>query len=934
VASISDLKQRIDLHDLARRLGLVRPGGDHGNYRWPPDGDRNPSLSIFDNGKAFKDFKADVGGDAISFIRHIEGIDDVGEAMRRLHEIYGIPTDKRDAPPPRERTKAEWIAEQCQRETAPTVEYLVGRGVPEETCQRAIKAGALGYNEWTNPQREPGEVGYGGPAAAFLCRDLQTLEVRAIDFRFFDPAKNGNVKTKSTGDKLGVPWYVERRRLEQAHTVYFVESAINALCVEACRFPFTAALALRGTSSWSGTDWNALAGKQVILALDADEPDDKGVRPGAKAAWAIYDELTARNIATLMVDQAQWYAEGFNDVADIAKACGIDGLRERLRDLEPWLIPGLPGKDSPGGRSRVFLPPHDFAVYWRYRCKPDFSAWIAKVETDEDGGEQLKSEDVAGFRVAAVSRVTVQSATATMTGEADAQPTTVFAVSVQTPRHGPQLVRRVLSDDRLHNVDQWKKFGPVFAPVRFARLLNILERTAECGARDAVNFVGLAWRAGKPVLNEGPDCYFSEPEKQCPYHNLVFPSGPVADARRVIAAYQATFGRNAAAQLLTWALAGHLKAFLGFWPHLILQARKGSGKSTLIKRLERTIGMTMFGGASLETAFRVLTSVCHTSHPIGWEEISARKMDVINAAIGTLQESYQHAVTRRGPDLTEFLISAPVLLAGEDVPARSLIGKAVRCELAIKGDLIPETLPRFPVREWLQWLSGLDRERVERLLAAAEASAWQRARAAPAAAANITAAVDPDQPLTETQREQDHGAARMVRNYAAVAAGWALLCEFAGIPVEQGGFLPDLRATMNAHIRDTCGEREPWVWILERAISEIESHQFTHPYTFRVEDGEQCLVIRPAHIMDHLSSTGRLRDEFNALPVKSARVFKRQLEDAGVIAKDGLDLRINSHRHTHLSAISLDRLGQFGVYMSVPDEPETVPAPYYGAANS
>ncbi len=69
------------------------------------------------------------------------------------------------------------------------------------------------------------------------------------------------------------------------------------------------------------------------------------------------------------------------------------------------------------------------------------------------------------------------------------------------------------------------------------------------------------------------------------------------------------------------------------------------------------------------------------------------------------------------------------------------------------------------------------------------------------------------------------------------------------MPTEQGDFLRDLRATMNGHIKETSGDREPWVWILERAISEIESHQFTYPYAFDIEDGERCLILRPSHVM-------------------------------------------------------------------------------------
>lgn len=920
MASINELKARIDLHDLAAKLGLQRPGGN-GNYRSPNGDDKNPSLSIFNGGKAFKDFKADVGGDVVSFIMHVEGIADVPSAMRRLHELYGIPFDKPDDPQPRrERSKAEFIAEQCVKDPQRAIEYLVGRGVPAETVRHAIARGAVGFNDWVNPTKQPGEFGYGGDAVAFVCRDLHTSFVRAVDFRFLDPAPNGGVKTKSVGDKDGVPFFVDRAALAKARTVVIVESAINALCVEACGLPLTAALAIRGTSAWHGTDWRALAGKQVLLALDADQADDKGVRPGAKAAWAIYDALCAQNISALMLDQGEWYKNGWNDIADIAQGAGIETLRECLRAIEPWSIAGLPGKDSPPGRSRVFLPAHDFAIYWRYRVKADFTSYVAKVETDPEGegGEQLKIEDVAGFRVAAVSRVTIQSATATMSGEADAQPNTVFAVSVQTPRHGAQLVRRVFTDERLHNVDHWKKFGPVFAMPKFLRLVNVLERSAECGARDALNFVGLAWRNGRTVVNEGPDCYFTEPEKQCPYHNLTFPSGHVADARRVIDAYQATFSNNAATQLLVWALGAHLKAFTGFWPHMIVQARKGSGKSTLIKRLERSIGMTMFGGQSLQTEFRLLTSVSHTSMPVGWEEISARRQDIINTAVAMLQESYQHTVTRRGTDLTEFLISAPVLLAGEDVPVKSLTGKVVRVSLEKKGSLISENLPRFPVREWLQFLAGLDRARVAQLIGAVERAAWKRAVASPDSSANVqgkAAAAEDD-----TAPSHDPGAARMVSNYAAVAAAWALLCEFAGIPVEQGDFLRDLRATMNAHIRETTGDREPWVWILERALSEIESNQFTYPYKFDIENGELCLLLQPGHIMDHLSGTSRLRDEFNSLPIKSARVFKRQLQDAGVIVKDGLDKHINKRRYGHLTALGINRLEEYGLHVSVPED--------------
>lgn len=901
MATIRELKERIDLHDLAGKLGLVRPGGGAGNYRSPHHDDRTPSLSIFSGGRAWKDHSNDEAGDCVALVEYVEGCD-TSTAVRRLHELYAI---QQDAPqgPRKERSKVEYIAAECRKEARGAYDYLKSRGVAGEALERAAIAGALGCNTWTSPTRQRGEIGYGGPAAAFIVRDWHSAEVVAVDFRYLDAEANGGVKTQSQGLKDGAPWFVSRQHIERARTVYVVESAINALCVESCNVSGWAALALRGTGNAANTDWRMLRGKRVVLALDADAPDKKGFRPGSKAAWTAYDALTRLDIAALMVDQSSWYADGLNDIADIAKAKGLDDLRTRLEQVEPWIIQGLPGKDAPPGKSRIFLPAHDWAIYWRFRCKEDFTSYIGKIDEDSDGNEQIRMDDVAGFRIAAVSRVTIASATSTMSGEDDAQPNTVFAVSVQTPRYGAQLLRRVLPDDRLHNVEAWKKLGPIFNPGRFLRMLNILERSADCGSTEAINFVGLAWRHGRLTVNEGPDCFFSEPEKQCPYHNLVFPSGAVGDAKRVIEAYQRTFRDNAAALVLIWALGGHLKAITGFWPHCTMQADKGSGKSTLVKRIERSIGMTMFGGQSLQTEFRLLTSVSHTSHPVGWEELSARKQDVIDRAVAMLQECYQHTVTRRGSEMTEYLQCAPVLLAGEDVPVRSLTGKVIRTDLTgRKGDLLPEGLPRFPVREWLQYLTGRDRGEVLTALQKWERWLWSGCRS----------------------RDSDPGAVRMVANYAAVLTAWGLVCDFAGIATETGEFPRDVRTLLNGHLVDSKADREPWVWILELVLSEIESRQFIYPYTVDMVEGEDCLLVQPRHIMDHLATTVRLREHWNGLPVKSARVLRRQLDNADLIVKDELERRIGGRRHAHLAAISLKRMAEYGLHLSVPVEVEHV----------
>lgn len=926
---IDQMKDQLDCHEVADALGLVRPGGSKGNYKSPYHDDKNPSLSISKDGKSFKDWSNEgdpqASGSIIDLVMYKENID-VSDAIKWLHNRFNLPPDpppgNNSATPQRRRSTAEYIADNCFDNVLPAKEYLVEeRKIPEEIADRAIKRKAVGYNEWHSDKVEPGEPLYGGPAVAFIVRSRNPGHVLAVDTRYLDPELNGGLKTQSFGKKYGVPFCTDWRALERSHTVYIEEAPINALSIEAAGMPGTAAMAIRGTGTAITYDFRFLAGKKVVICMNNDKPNEKGYRPGLSAAWTIHEQLTALNISAFMVDQLQWDEFGWNDTNDILQAEGPKEVEKRLTMLEPWIIPGLEGSGDPDiesrtGKRRIYLPTHDYLDYWHFRAKEDFVNYVALGKADEDGNSQREFKNVCGFRVAGISRVKIAGTTSIMTGEKDTSPTTVFAVSVQTPRHGPELQRKVFEDERLHNIDQWKKFGPVFAPALFSRMINILERGANIGARDAVNFVGLAWKDGKPIVNEGPDCYFSDPDKQCPYHNLRFPSGPREDAATVINAYQSTFKKNAALQLLTWSLGGHLKVFLGFWPHMVIQADKGAGKSVLTKRLERTIGFIMFSGQSIQTEFRLLTSISSTSHPVGWEELSARSQQVIDKAVNMLQENYQYTVTRRGSDMTEYVLTAPVLLAGEDVPVQTLLGKLIRCELTgRKGAMLPEDLPCFPVLEWIQWLSEIPKQRIKQLYSEVQKFTMERCRAS----------------------EESDGAKRVVDNYAALITAWRLLSEFAGVPKNQGGFVLDALECMNDFIAETSGDREPWVWITDIILSEIDRGQFHHPFMFDHVDTDgvlieqkEVLLIRPSHIMDHIAHTPALRDRWNALPIKTHRVYKRQLIQANVLlmrenSKETLPFErtINRSRVSNMVAMDLEALATYGLHAS----PKAVPTP-------
>ena len=850
-------------------------------------------------------------GDVFHFAERVLGLSK-HEALKDIASFAGVelPDRRVDAnspkalDPQREKSKAEYVAERCLAAVTKGVEWLIHeRGIDPEIAQRAAFAGAVGYNEWTSPKIAAGERMHGGPACAFIVRSLNPGHVMAVDLRYFDPALNGGVKTTCQGEKLGYGWTSDIKRLHAAETVYVTESPINALSIESAKMPGkTAAFAIRGVGNVGNIALDWMRGKQIIVVADNDEPGDDGYCVGLKAAWALHERLTAMDISCLLVDFAEW---GVNDVNDLLKAEGAEKLRRALWRLEQWAIPGMFGNgpehdlfDRNKGKRRLYLPFQHDAMYWRYRVRPDFTSYVDKVENHSDDSEnmapKLSIRELAGFRIAAISRVSIQGATSTMTGDPDTMPKTLFSVSVQTTRHGAKLIRKVVDDEKLHNIDVWKKFGPVWDQSKFSRLVNIFENAAHIGARHASNFVGLCWREGRLVVNEGPDCYFQNPEQQCPYHNMTFPTGTKNDARRVIEAFSATFGRSAAAQLLTWSLGGHLKALLGFWPHLMLQADKGMGKSTLIKKLERAIAFTMFSGQSLQTEFRLLTSVSHTSHPVGWEELSARRQDVIDKAVAILQENYQYTLNRRGSDMLEFLLSAPVLLAGEDVPVKSLTGKIVRVSLREKGAMIPEDLPRFPVKQWLGYLAELTSAQVRALYERCRESCFKASRAS----------------------GEDDGANRMAGNYAAIMTAWCLLCDFAGIDAKEGSFLADLATEMNAHISQSSADRQPWVWIMETIVGEISAGHYDGPWKIDSlgHAGEDCLYIRTSDVMHHLSRTTALREFWNGLPVKSDRVFKRQMEQAGIVVGEA-EKTIGNRRFNRMSALSLAGLEGFGVQM-------------------
>lgn len=901
--------KRQDLHRLADWLGLERPQGI-GNYKSPRQRGKTPSLRIFeaDGEWRWDDPDGEGKGSCFDLVSYVMGVE-TSISLTICAEFYEIPLQRPAANQAQiSQSAVELMAARFSAMPDGTRKWLTEeRGIPAETVQRYVNKGALGVNnqvlgDWESPT---------GEGLGFICRDahgqvlgLDVLERQAAELESADEVFYA---VQHHGELSGVPWVPCMRELAKAHTVYVVATAINALSVLACSWPGVHAIASRDTGAVAELPMQLLRGKRVVLGFDNDLPDDKGHRPGPEAAWLLHERCLMADIPALMLDTRDWQQNTWTSINDILVQGGLQDLKIFLRHLSTAAIPGLAGKDDDepkGSRRRLHLPDHDWRAYWTYKAQPDFTH-VVEMKSDGDGAKMPVDRDLCAFRLAGLSRIEVASPRSCMTGEIDSEPSDQFAISVQVA-DSRRLIRKVVDRDNLFNIDQWKKLGGVFNPQKFTRLLAIWQRATHIGQRKAVNFVGLCWRDGKTVVSEGPDCYFIDPERQCLYHNMVMPNGPRRDAAPVIEAYRRVMRNGAGLQLLVWCLGAHLKAYLGYWPHLVQQAEKGSGKTTLNGWLAKTTKMQMLGPNAIATPFRIVVLSSYSSMPVGLDEFSTNKPNVIDEAIKAAQGCYQHDISPRGGAGRVMLYNqcTPLLFTGEDVPVDSLISKTVRNRLSGKhrGELPPDDLPTFPLRAWLDYLAKQSKADIKARVVKARSYLED----------NVTASVN------------DATAIRMIENYAAVLASWRLLAEWADIDLHGDSFASDLLLEMNAHITETSNSRQPWVWIVEKIFSEISAGRYNYPQRFELETddlGREHYVwyTRPGHMMDHIFSSPHLRDFAASLPIKSAKVLSQQLKSGGVVIRDRNSRNLPNHQRAglqrvdHLASIDTEKLEAYGL---------------------
>ena len=72
-------------------------------------------------------------------------------------------------------------------------------------------------------------------------------------------------------------------------------------------------------------------------------------------------------------------------------------------------------------------------------------------------------------------------------------------------------------------------------------------------------------------------------------------------------------------------------------------------------------------------------------------------------------------------------------------------------------------------------------------------------------------------------------------------------------------------------------------------------------------------------MMSHLSTSVALREKYNNMPVKTARVLKHQIEQAGVMNNDGVVRSINGTRLGHMQRLDVKKMEQYGISVTAPE---------------
>lgn len=156
--TVEQVKARLDIADVISGYLKLQKAGASYKARCPFHNEKTPSFHVSPQRQSWHCFGCNKGGDMLSFVQEIEGIDFI-EALRILASKAGVPMDERRGPSAGQRTQrqallavadlsAKFFEKQLWNSAsgAKALAYLRGRGLTDDT----IRAWRLGWapNDW------------------------------------------------------------------------------------------------------------------------------------------------------------------------------------------------------------------------------------------------------------------------------------------------------------------------------------------------------------------------------------------------------------------------------------------------------------------------------------------------------------------------------------------------------------------------------------------------------------------------------------------------------------------------------------------------------------------------------------------------------------------------------------------------------------------
>lgn len=851
------LRETVDLHDLAHRLNIQRHPG--GNYHAPWRPDRKASLSVFNENRKWRDHGSNSGGSCIDLVMQIQGLN-ASEAMRYLHELYGFPMEStpKTAAPPKAESKAEYIWRTAKKNAGivQAAKYLTDvRKLPAEQVAK-WQDKVFGFSNWTPKDGNPDAH---GPATIFPVVNQDGV-VSAVNMRYL--ADGHDPKMRTIGEPSGC-FFLPDLSIKRSSVIWLVESPIDALTLVAAGCP---AMAFLSASMAKAFPLSWLNDKQRLMILaDGDEA-------GKGAAETLYHRAISAGITAQIVD---WSGDHKDPNAALQAGTTLETIQSWAKNVKTDLFPV-------GG---PWIPEGEFGRMRSFICNLD----TTEFRTENDGGEKL--EPVASYRIFRMDPIMVHDPTTALTGKKSGYSSHQTLITYRRS-DSPFMQKQIIDGDDVGKPTTWQKFGHLHNPRQMARILQTLGRDQR-HTQETVGVIGLVYVGGQLQLVDSKNSYLTD--EQCIYHRLVMPSAPQETASGIMQNMDGLFKNSLGLIALAWTLGSMMKVFLGFWPHLVVRAHHGSGKSVLVEDILSILtGCVHKEPSEIETRYRRMKMLSNHIYPVFLDEISRAKKADCNDFVDLLNSSYRAALRNHGTS-GQYLMAAPVCLIGQDNPVEDSAFSTKIIQFSIDDMKIESGLfaPRepFPVAEWAQWLiARWDREKAEtRLKMHTESLTHQLKRDA-----------------------SDNNIGRFITNYAALQFAIEELFAFSGYKNDiVWGVIRDI---MNRHLGESVIIRRESVAILEQLVQETNlakrrEDQINH----KVENG--FLILHTNTILPYLHKLGH---EF---PVTSSVCLADHLERDGFLVGRNVSRNINGKKGKCV-VISLQRLEDAGIVWPTEGEPD------------